>query len=166
MYQIKVDNTNEYQIELEKAGLKLNGEIVEWDMSKVHDGTFHIIRNGRSFNVQVVKADREAKAFVIRVNGNDHVVSAKDRFDLLLGKLGMTNLASAQVKDIKAPMPGLVLQIIAEPGKEVKKGDQVLILEAMKMENVLKAPGDGVVKAIKVKQGDAVEKNQVLVELE
>lgn len=166
MYQIKVDNTNEYQIELEKAGLKLNGEIVEWDMSKVHDGAFHIIRNGRSFNVQVVKADRETKEFVIRVNGNDHVISAKDRFDLLLGKLGMTNLAAAQVKDIKAPMPGLVLQIIAEPGKEVKKGDQVLILEAMKMENVLKAPGDGVVKAIKVKQGDAVEKNQVLVELE
>lgn len=166
MYQIKVDNAKEYQIELDKAEIKLNGEAVEWDLAKAHDGSFSIIRNGRSFNVQVVKADYATKEFVIRVNGNDHAISAKDRFDLLLSKLGMNNLAAAQVKDIKAPMPGLVLQVIVADGQEVKKGDQVLILEAMKMENVLKAPGDGVIKAIKVKQGDAVEKGQVLVELE
>lgn len=166
MYKVKVNNTSEYQIELDKAGLKLNGEVVDWDMSKGHDGSIHIIRNGRSYNVQVVSANYDTKEFVIRINGNDHIIAAKDRFDLLLSKLGMNNLASAQVKDIKAPMPGLVLQIIVTDGQEVKKGDQVLILEAMKMENVLKAPGDGVIKAIKVKQGDAVEKNQVLVELE
>src|SRR5690606_37986882 len=139
---------------------------VHWDLTRMSDGSIHIIHQNKSYRVRVVSADHEAKTLVVRVNGSDYELAVKDRFDLLLSKLGMSNMASAKVNDIKAPMPGLVLKIIAEAGQEIKKGDQVLILEAMKMENVLKSPGDGVIKAIKVNQGDAVEKTQVLVELE
>jgi biotin carboxyl carrier protein len=63
-------------------------------------------------------------------------------------------------------MPGLILRFEKNIGDEIKKGDSVLILEAMKMENILKSPGDGIVKNILVKQGQAVEKNQILIELE
>jgi len=77
--------------------------------------------------------------------------------------MGISNLDSAQVNDMKAPMPGLILDILVTPGQEVKKGDQLLILEAMKMENVLKAPGDGTVSSIEVAKGDSVEKGQVLI---
>jgi biotin carboxyl carrier protein len=59
-------------------------------------------------------------------------------------------------------MPGLVLKVLVEEGKEFKKGDNLLILEAMKMENILKAPADGKVKSIKIKPGDKVEKNEIL----
>ena len=100
------------------------------------------------------------------MNGNNYSVEAKDKFDELLKQLGMDNLSSAKVNEIKAPMPGLVLKVLAKEGSEIKKGDSVLILEAMKMENVLKSPGGGKVKLLKVKAGDKVEKNQVLVVLE
>ena len=60
-------------------------------------------------------------------------------------------------------MPGLILEIKVQPGQEVKKGDPIMILEAMKMENILKSPGDGVVREIKVAVKQNVEKNQVLI---
>ena len=59
-------------------------------------------------------------------------------------------------------MPGLVLKVLVNEGQEFKKGDNLLVLEAMKMENILKAPVDGTVKGIKIKAGDKVEKNEVL----
>jgi biotin carboxyl carrier protein len=91
-------------------------------------------------------------------------VDLKDKADLLLKQLGLSNLAANSKKDIKAPMPGLILNIMVEEGKEVKKGDPLLILEAMKMENVIKSPSDGVVKSIKTQKGKSVEKNQILIE--
>ena len=63
-------------------------------------------------------------------------------------------------------MPGRVLDIMLSAGSSVVKGDGVLILEAMKMENVIKSPADGVIKKIAVVKDQAVEKNEVLVELE
>jgi biotin carboxyl carrier protein len=67
------------------------------------------------------------------------------------------------VSDLKAPMPGLVLQILVEPGQEIKKGDKILILEAMKMENAIKAPADAIVAQIHINPGTAVDKNQLLI---
>lgn len=166
MYQVKVNNDKTYNVDLQDGELVLDGNSINWDLTRMSDGSIHIIHNDKSYRVRLVKADYETKSLVVRVNDNDYELAVKDRFDLLLSKLGMSDLASAKVNDIKAPMPGLVLKIIAEVGQELKKGDQVLILEAMKMENVLKSPGDGVIKAIKVKQGDAVDKGHILVELE
>ena len=71
-----------------------------------------------------------------------------------------------KVTDVKAPMPGLVLGVSVEIGQEVQKGDGLLILEAMKMENVIKSVGEGIVKAIHIEQGKAVEKGQLLIEME
>ncbi len=75
----------------------------------------------------------------------------------------MDSLNSSKVNEVKAPMPGLVLDIRVSEGDEVKKGDPILVLEAMKMENIIKSPTDGVIKKINVKKGLAVEKNQVLI---
>jgi biotin carboxyl carrier protein len=63
-------------------------------------------------------------------------------------------------------MPGLVIKLLAEPGTKVQKGDPLLILEAMKMENVIKAIGDATVKSVGVTQGEAVEKGHLLIEFE
>jgi biotin carboxyl carrier protein len=78
--------------------------------------------------------------------------------------MGMTNTSSVKVNNVKAPMPGLIISLKVADGDEVKQGDPLLILEAMKMENILKSPGDGKVKSVKVKMGDSVEKNQILIE--
>ena len=85
-----------------------------------------------------------------------------DQFDELLHQLGMDNLNTATISEIKAPMPGLVLRILASVGQEVQKGGNLLVLEAMKMENIIKAPADVIIKSVKVNPGDKVEKNQVM----
>jgi biotin carboxyl carrier protein len=75
----------------------------------------------------------------------------------------MSNGLAAKVKEVKAPMPGLVLDIRVVPGQMVQKGDVLLILEAMKMENAIKSATDGVVKQVKAIKGQSVEKNQLMI---
>jgi len=70
------------------------------------------------------------------------------------------------VNDLKAPMPGLVLDVLVKEGQQIKKGENLLVLEAMKMENNLKALSDAVVKKVNVGKGARVEKNEILIELE
>jgi biotin carboxyl carrier protein len=108
--------------------------------------------------------DLEAKTLQIRLGHKTTTILLKDRFDLLLEKMGMNAAGSGSLKEIKAPMPGLILDLKVAPGDVVKKGDVVLILEAMKMENSIKSPGDGVVKEVKVSLKQSVEKNQVLIQ--
>jgi biotin carboxyl carrier protein len=104
--------------------------------------------------------------FVIKVNGHTYQVKAQDQLDLLLEKMGIANGGARQVKEVKAPMPGLILHIQTSVGAVVKKGDVLLILEAMKMENAIKSPVDGTIKAIPVTKGKSVEKNQILLQFE
>ncbi len=127
-------------------------------------GYFHILYHNKSYRAEVIKTDPETKTFTFKINGRNYTVTLKDKFDLLLEKMGMNNTASSKVNTIKAPMPGLIIDLKIKVGDTVKQGDSLLILEAMKMENILKSPGEGIVKSVKVKKGDSVEKGQVLVE--
>jgi biotin carboxyl carrier protein len=77
--------------------------------------------------------------------------------------MGLSNLTTAKIGELKAPMPGLVLRTFIKEGDAIGKGDNVLILEAMKMENIIKAPADAVVKTVKINPGEKVEKGQVLI---
>ena len=159
-------NNKEYSVEETKEGMSIGGDLFAWDLLPLSENRFHAIYKDQSFQLDVVNADYQAKTFQIKVNGQVFELTAKDRFDLLLDKLGMSGATAQKMNELKAPMPGLVLEILATPGAEVQKGDKLLILEAMKMENVLKSPGDGVVKAIKVEKGNNVEKNEVLIVFE
>jgi biotin carboxyl carrier protein len=163
MLQVKSGDAS-WQIENKQGSLLLNGEAFEWDLVQIDANRFHIIKDNVSYNAELVEADYKAKTFTLKINGTLHTVSVKDRLDLLLDQMGISNANEKKFNDIKAPMPGLVLDIKVKIGDEVKKGDQILILEAMKMENILKSPGDGIVKAIKVNVKDNVEKGQVLLE--
>lgn len=166
MLKIKVNGKQIYTVTGEKNKRLLNGQQAGWDIVSVRDRHFHIIKDNRSYKAEVLAADPATKSFVICINGNKYTAEAKNQYDELLRQLGMENLSSSKVNEIKAPMPGLVLRLIAEAGQALKKGDSVLVLEAMKMENILKAPGEGIIKQIKVKAGDKVEKNEVLLVLE
>ena len=165
MLKVKVNNKNEHAVvfENETSGT-IDGKAFEWDVIEVKNGSFHVIKDFKSYNVEVIKADVAEKSFLIRVNGNKYILSVKDKFDLLLKDLGLDNMNTKKVNEIKAPMPGLVLDIRVSEGDTVKKGDAILVLEAMKMENNIKSPTDGIVKKINVKKGLAVEKNQVLIQ--
>lgn len=163
MYKATVNNKS-FQIETTEAGFLVDGKNVEWDMVKINDNIFHILYQNKSYTAELVKTDRESKTFTFKINGRTYPVTLKDKFDLLLEKMGLNNVAGSKVNNVKAPMPGLIVDLKIQVGDSVKQGDALLILEAMKMENILKSPGEGVVKNLKVKKGDSVEKGQVLVE--
>jgi biotin carboxyl carrier protein len=165
MYKVKVSNDAECEIEFSGSDFTINGVGGAWDKIVVGKNRWHILKDKHSFSCEIVAADRINKVLKVKVNGSTYNVKVKDRYDELLKKLGMEATAVQKVNNIKAPMPGLVLKLMVAEGDEIKKGDSVVILEAMKMENIIKATGSGTVKLIKVNVRDAVEKNQVLLEL-
>jgi biotin carboxyl carrier protein len=170
MSAIKVvgEDKKEFLIDLEKgtnSGL-INNEKFQWDVIKVKENVYHIIKDNTSYNLEVISVKAKEKAFVIKVNGLKYKFNVKDKYDELLQSLGMDNLANNKVSELKAPMPGLVLDVSINAGEAVSKGDALLILEAMKMENIIKSPTDGIIKNISVNKGETVEKNQVILNFE
>lgn len=157
-------NNSKFEITEDDSGLVIDGKPLSWDLVKIDQNYFHIVYNNKSYRAEVVKADAATKTFTLKINGNLHTVALKSKFDLLLEKMGMNNGTSGKVNNIKAPMPGLIINLKVQEGDTVKQNDPLLILEAMKMENIIKSPGDGVVKHVKVKKGESVEKGQVLIE--
>jgi len=168
LIKIITETENKYEVELEKdlnSGT-INGADFNWDVLKVKENSFSIIKDNKSYNVEVLSVNAEEKSFFVKVNGLKYKLNVKDKYDELLHSLGMDNLSSQKVSDLKAPMPGLVLDVSVSEGEQVSKGDALLILEAMKMENVIKSPTDGTIKSIAVNKGEAVEKNQLILDFE
>lgn len=134
----------------------------------VPNGTnaFHLLENGRAYQAELLEADYAKRTYTFRIDGAKYIVAISDYYERLVTKLGLTTAASQKMNTVKAPMPGLVISVLVEPGQTVQKGDPLLILEAMKMENVLKAAGDGVVKSVAAHNGHPVEKGFVLLEFE
>jgi acetyl/propionyl-CoA carboxylase alpha subunit len=166
-FKVLVNGKKEHTVVLTgSSGGVLDNVAFELDLIRVKEGSFHVLKDNRSYNIEVIKTEMETKSLVVSVNGNKYHLQLKDKYDILLRNLGLDNLTSRKVNELKAPMPGLVHHIAVEAGAAVKKGDPLLVLEAMKMENVLKSPEDLVIKKIVVKKGMAVEKNQVLIHFE
>lgn len=167
-YQIDVDGQS-YEVTPAKNNAlqgTIDGDSYQLDLQgNARDG-FHLLLEDRSMEIQILEVDYAVKTFTLGINGESYQVEAKDRFDRLLKRLGMEDLGAGAVNDLKAPMPGLVLETKVEAGAEVSKGQPLVVLEAMKMENVLKAEADAVVKEVAITKGEAVEKNQILVSFE
>jgi len=157
-FKVKVNEQIDFELTSE--------QVSQMDIVKENETTFHILKNNLSYRAEIVEIDFSKKIFSLKINDNPYQIKLADEFDQLVNQLGLSVVSSQKVADVKAPMPGLVLEVAAEVGQEVKKGDALLILEAMKMENVIKSAGDGIVKAIHIKQGEALEKGQLMIEME
>jgi len=163
-YKVKV-NGSQIQVNVENDKVLMDGKPFDADVLEFKKGHFQILRNNRSFRAEIVTYLPEEKSFHMKVNNHDYKLQLSDQYDELLHSMGMDASSHRTVNEVKAPMPGLVLKVMIEPGQTIAKGDTLLILEAMKMENILKAPADGIVKKILVTKGDKVEKNQVMVNM-
>ncbi len=141
-------------------------ELASSDLVYTSAQTVNLIKDFRSVNAKLTDIDIAGKKMAIEIEGESFHIEIKDELDQMLEKMGFGAVAGKQIKEIKAPMPGLVLQISVENGQQVSEGDKILILEAMKMENSILIHADAVIKKIIVSAGQAVEKGQVLVELE
>lgn len=141
-------------------------EIEAIDMIKISPSEFNLIRNNRSVNARIIEVDGNRKRIKIEIESETFDIEIKDELDQMLESMGYNTPSGKQPREIKAPMPGLVLEIAVTDGQEVNEGDKILILEAMKMENSISIQANARIKRIAVSKGQAVEKGQLLVELE
>ncbi|QDH77760.1 biotin/lipoyl-binding protein [Echinicola soli] len=163
MYSVTVNEKN-FSIEQDGGDFLINGTAVDWEINPIDNRHFHIIRGHKSYVVELVRLDAAKKELTLKINNKSAEVKIKDKFDLLLEKLGMNGQANTKLSSVMAPMPGLILEINVQEGDIVKKDQPMVILEAMKMENIIKAPGDGTVRKILVATGQSVEKKQILIQ--
>lgn len=166
MYKISVDGLDPCKVETKKEQLLLDEKQVDWSLETLADGSFSVICEGKSYRAELLEVDRTSKMMKLCIEGRHFSLKITEPVDTLLSIMGLHGRRDPESGQIKAPMPGLVLKVLVTRGYSVAKGEPLLILEAMKMENVFKSPDDAVVKEIRVAEGDAVEKGQVLLILE
>jgi len=154
----KIINNMETQVNLEEL---LNSTEAK-QVNKINNSIFEI----NNEVIEVLGVNFDTKELNFRHNHSTHTVQFKNNLDFVLDKMGIKRTFEAINTDVKAPMPGKVLSVIVKAGDAVAKGDGIMILEAMKMENVLKSEGDCVIKNILIEAGQSVEKGQVMIELE
>jgi len=162
MNKVAVNDHYQFDIDFVNEVLKVNSQNVDLDIFGLNERSSHMLNDNKSYNVEVVDFDKVEKLVKIKVNGNDYQVKVTTPLDLLLKQLGLDNLNANKIAQLKAPMPGLVLNILVKEGDEVKKGDNLVVLEAMKMENIIKSPTDAMIKKVEVSKGDKIEKNAVI----
>ena len=128
--------------------------------------TWSVLMGGHRYKVECEKASDADGHAVFRINGVRRAVRILDERAKLLDKMGMSVKAGAASGDINAPMPGKVLQVLVKEGESVEEGQPLVVLEAMKMENVIKAAANGTVTVVQAAEGQAVEKGALLVGFE
>jgi acetyl/propionyl-CoA carboxylase alpha subunit len=163
-YIARIEDKN-YQIDITETDgnleVKLNGKPVSVDFSQVKPPNFFsFLVDNRSFDVEIIK---NSESYWVNMNGRKYECFLEDEKISRLKDIAGFKKEILHEKELKTPMPGLVLAIEVKEGDLVKTGQGVAIVEAMKMENELKAKFDGKVKKIKVKPGQAVDKDEVLV---
>lgn len=126
----------------------------------------NIVFNNKSLAVETLENDFRNRKYILRINGNRYEVKIENSLDALISEMGLS-LGNASVEDeIHAPMPGVILEVNVSEGDEVKQGDFLCVLEAMKMENTLTASRDGIVKSVNIAKGETVDKGKLLIEFQ
>ncbi|SRR5574343_563251 len=138
------------------------GSAIRWDDHQF----FTLTYKGQKFFGELLEDKSEENYLKIKINQRVFEVKKKGELDDLISALGLDVPKVRKLKELQAPMPGRIVQVAVQVGQELNVGDEILSLEAMKMENVLKAEGVGVVKAILVESNQVVDKGTVLIEFE
>ncbi len=157
-YKVKVNGSLEFDI--------LGEDISQLDTVQIAENKYHVLKNNKPFKLELDDSNFYNKKYTIKVNNNTYIVDISNPLDLLIDKMGFTFGHTKHVNFIKAPMPGLILDIHVKEGQEVKEDEALLILEAMKMENVISSPRDGLIKSVNISKGDAIDKGHLLIEFE
>ncbi len=143
--------------------IKLSEKI---EIKQIKDSEYRIQSGAKHLQVFLIKSKSSMKTSFWWINGEKYIVNSETDLDQRLRKLGMNSGNEKKVNELCAPMPGLILSVKFSNGDKVKKGDTILILEAMKMENLIKSQITGVIKNIYVKEGETIEKNSLMVSFE
>jgi biotin carboxyl carrier protein len=144
--------------------IEVDGKIMKVDVMHTADGTFSILENGHSYNIELVPRNQPNKytAYTLYQEFEVEIIDAEARYLLDRG----TNAFASSEKKISSPMPGKVVKVFVKKGDEVTEGQTAVVISAMKMESEYKIPMDGKIKKVNIKDGDTIEGNQILIELE
>ncbi len=160
MAKIIIDN-NQFNIEKTDGTLLIDNDEANYDLLKNGGNNYHLVYNHQSFNIEVLAKDNHTGILTLRINGRVITTQLQNKLAGLLQQMGMDN-NKKKLKDLKAPMPGLVLDILVNEGDEVTEGQELIVLEAMKMENAIKSPQDGIIDKIQIDKQDKIDKNHTL----
>ncbi len=165
MKYITAIEDKEFAIEIvDEDHLRVNGRLVEVNFESVNgQPVYSLLLDGKSYESYVYSGDED---WQVLLRGRQFQVKVEDEREKRLRAAGGSNATQSGELSLKAPMPGLVVSVAVHEGQEIKKGDVLIVLESMKMQNELKAPRDGTVGAIKVKAGESVEQKQILLNLQ
>jgi len=141
-------------------------DVTKLDAIKISENSYHLLHNNKSYHSEIISSNFNSKSYEVKINNNSYHISILNDLDMLIKDMGFSIGTAKHIDLIKAPMPGLILEINVTKGQTVKENDALLILEAMKMENVLISPREGIIKSIAVKKGDPVDKGALLIEFE
>ena len=164
-YRVLVDENYQFNLGVEEA-TNLN----QLNFTDIRTGEkkekIHIIHNLQSISAELLNEDFIQRSYTVKINGNIYKVQIETPLAQLIKEMGLS-LGNVSVEDeILAPMPGIILEVNVTEGNEVKKGDYLCVLEAMKMENALTAPRDGVIKSVNIAKGETVDKGKLLIEFQ
>lgn len=158
---------NNYIVTVEGEEIPLKkSDIQTLDSIESGNAKFHVLENNQAHEIRLLHSDFLNKILILSVNGNTYNVRIEDENDQQVKKMGLLAVTANKVNSIKAPMPGLIVDVMVEEGQEITEGTPLLVLSAMKMENIILSQGEGIVKSIEVKKDDAVEKGQLIIEME
>jgi len=139
-----------------------DGATVEW----IDDIYFVLRYKNKSFNGEIVDQNLEGHYLKIKINHRIFEIKRKYELHDLIAQMGLDKPKIKKLKELPSPMPGRVLKIMVSVGDSISPGDSLMSLEAMKMENILKSDGEGVVKEIVVSEQQVVEKGESLIEFQ
>jgi biotin carboxyl carrier protein len=150
----------------------VNGRI-DFDSKVLSNGTvlnqegnsYRFLYKDKLYDISIMSYEANEKTYCLKINGYNTKVKETNELDVLIAKLGFNRPPKKELKEIIAPMPGLVKEVFVKEGDVIKNGDNLFILEAMKMENIIKSSGEGILSMVLVVKGEKVEKGSILAKL-
>ena len=158
-YDIKFDSDN-------KLKGTINGEVFDFKIDSNIENNHSVLYRNSVFDIDLISIDIDKKLINLLVNGNLFELELEDKYDFIINKLGLRKSKSIKEGFVESIMPGLIIDIHVSEGESVFKGQKLVTLEAMKMENIIKSPSNSTIKEISITKGNTVEKGDILFILE
>lgn len=158
---------SEYTIHVDQQDFTLTTDDLSFlDLHKVSATHFHLLKDHKPYDAELVAKNMLHKTMTIRVNGNNYQVKIDDEYDIMVTKMGLLEKTEAKSNHVMAPMPGYIVDVMVQAGDTIEKDTPLFVLSAMKMENVILSNGSGVIKSIAAQKDEAVNKGQLIIEME
>lgn len=166
-YQVTIGEKKSIVTVLQKSTIQVEDKTLVYNLAEISPSVFSLTLDDKVFEISALSSvtNNSGESTVLVVNGRPYELIVDDRRSLIKKNLMQVGATSGRGQVIKAPMPGKVVKIEVEVGAHVLPGAGLIVLEAMKMENEIKASARGTVDSIHVEAGRAVEKGELLISI-